>query len=436
MTAINGPVLFNSATGSDTAASGLGPATALSGAGASTTAASAVVTGITTTGVTAGDLLWVQSSSGRQFSVVASVDSGTQVTCDDVFANTEASRTWAIGGKRATFENIDSRQLFNDLPAGGTIETESNQTMATTIVGSMAGTIGNNCVIKGSTGSEVLTSNHTSYLLDLSGGFITISNIEFRSAAGSSKAALRLLGSSYFLYKIACNTSGQSYQTFTEGGGTMSYTVFKDCAIGYMTSRGISLNATSHSTFENCIVHDCNGSQGGYSNRTAEWDNCIFARNNDTGSLGTTYTNYNSCIFWKNGTGAGTGAALIISAGASVTNCIFTENYNDAIFGGASTQYKNTSGNVFYNNVGSDYSVPLPQFRDDLTLTADPFTDAANLDFSINDVAGGGAVLRALSNDIAGTGIENLPFRQRVTDAFGGGGGGATHYDPFTNPRF
>ncbi len=118
MTAPNGPLLFNSSTGSDTAASGLGPASALSGAGASTTAASAVVTGITTTGVTAGDMLWVDSTSGRRFSIIASVDSGTQVTCDDVFDNTEASRAWGIGGKRRSLagscQSLDSAGLDFD----------------------------------------------------------------------------------------------------------------------------------------------------------------------------------------------------------------------------------------------------------------------------------------------------------------------------------
>jgi uncharacterized protein YgiM (DUF1202 family) len=91
MTAIGQPIYFNSTSGSDTTASGSSAGANVYGSGASTTSASSVVTGITTTGVQAGDLLWVQSSSGRQFSVIASVDSGTQVTCDDTFANTESS---------------------------------------------------------------------------------------------------------------------------------------------------------------------------------------------------------------------------------------------------------------------------------------------------------------------------------------------------------
>ena len=92
MTAPNGAIKFNNLTGSDTQSSGLGPAVAVNGTGASTTGASAEVTRISTTGVSAGDLLWVQSSSGRQFSIIFTVDSNTQVTCDDVFANTESSR--------------------------------------------------------------------------------------------------------------------------------------------------------------------------------------------------------------------------------------------------------------------------------------------------------------------------------------------------------
>ncbi len=83
MTTANGNVLFNSDTGSDTQSSGLGPSTSVYGGGASITSGSAIVTGIDTTGVTSGDLLWVLSSTGRQFSIVASVDSSTQVTCEN-----------------------------------------------------------------------------------------------------------------------------------------------------------------------------------------------------------------------------------------------------------------------------------------------------------------------------------------------------------------
>ena len=132
MTTPNGNVIFNANTGSDSLASGLGPATAVYGSSASIASASAVVTGISTTGVTAGDLLWVQSSTGRQFSIIASVDSSTQVTCDNNFEVTETGRNWAIGGKRATLDNVDSQRLFTTTDGSFAFwaELETDQTVA------------------------------------------------------------------------------------------------------------------------------------------------------------------------------------------------------------------------------------------------------------------------------------------------------------------
>ena len=140
MTTPNGNVIFNSSTGSDTQSSGLGPSTAVYGSAASITLDSNVVTGIDTTGVVAGDLLWVQSSTGRQFSIIASVDSATQVTCDYVFEVTESGRTWAIGGKRATLDNVDSRRIIGhlnaqDLPDQCWVEIETNQTITSNVNG-------------------------------------------------------------------------------------------------------------------------------------------------------------------------------------------------------------------------------------------------------------------------------------------------------------
>ena len=131
MTTPNGAIVFNTGSGSDTLSSGLGPAIPVNGSGASTDG-TAVVTGITTTGVSAGDLLWVQTASGRQFSIIASVDSGTQVTCDDTFA-AGLGQTWAIGGKRATWDNANSRQMFLDVKPAMIIETETDQSVSSMV---------------------------------------------------------------------------------------------------------------------------------------------------------------------------------------------------------------------------------------------------------------------------------------------------------------
>lgn len=119
-------ILIDNSSGSDTAASGAGPATALHGTGAATTASGSTVdlsadspnlSGVATDG---SALLWVQSSSGRQASPITAVNNTTKVvTVSDTYANTESGKTWAIGGKRATLDDAGFRQIVKDRSGGG-----------------------------------------------------------------------------------------------------------------------------------------------------------------------------------------------------------------------------------------------------------------------------------------------------------------------------
>ncbi len=91
--------------------------------------------------------------------------------------------------------------------------------------------------------------------------------------------------------------------------------------------------------------------------------------------------------------------------------------------------------NFMYNNASGNYN-GYSGGANDTILTADPYVDSANGDFNLNATAGGGAILRATYNTKAAV-TRLYPFRPLVSDDFDpGGGGGATHYDPFTNPRF
>lgn len=121
MTAPRDSIVFNNVDGSDTAASGLGPSTAVTGTAAAHTggAASTTITLTNTpdlSGVQVGDLLWLNTSSGRQFSVISAVDDGADtVTVDDSFTIAGASAVnYAIGGKRATLNEANSRKLFDN----------------------------------------------------------------------------------------------------------------------------------------------------------------------------------------------------------------------------------------------------------------------------------------------------------------------------------
>ena len=429
MTAPNGPILFNSSTGSDTAASGLGPATALSGAGASTTAASAIVTGIVTTGVSAGDLLWVQSSSGRQFSVVASVDSGSQVTCDDVFANTEASRTWAIGGKRATFDG--AVQIFADWYGGWIVETETDQNVTTDLTANVAtGEVNNPVEIR--CNNKTITKAFSSYwtpVLPLP-NYSVIKDAVLTTSITNNGLIMNCIGSGEERLIQNVHIDG------TLGGGAMAYAAFM----------------SSTALFVGCSFKNCTDGFVGFGVGYCQFSDCLFDSNLNYGANPQHHGGFTNCIFSNNGS-----HGLVCGSNRHhlVVDCISYGNGGDGFnLGGGYVdgivQFKN---NIASSNTGYGYNFPTVRMNpiiasadynntagrvtgyytdiDPITLTADPFTDAANGDFSLNSNAGGGAVLRSASNTIDNT--TTYPFNW-LTD--GSGGGGATNYNPFKSPTF
>lgn len=132
-------IILNASTGSDTAASGAGPATALSGTAAATAASTLVtlsvdspdLSGVATDG---SAVLWVGSSSGRQFSKITAVNNVTKVvTVASAYANTESGKNWGIGGKRLDLNATSNRQLFADWATGWIVQLDSNHSISSAI---------------------------------------------------------------------------------------------------------------------------------------------------------------------------------------------------------------------------------------------------------------------------------------------------------------
>jgi hypothetical protein len=445
MTAPNGPILFNSSTGSDTQASGLGPATAVFGTGASTTSASAVVTGITTTGVTAGDLLWVSTSSGRQFSIIASVDSGTQVTCDDVFANTESGRTWAIGGKRATFNAASSRTLFvatNGAKPGWVLQTETDQTIGSVLACLAAGSSTSRIVIRGDSTTRKITQ--TANAACLSGGLAEwdIIRLKFENTNATKTNA-------YGILLNATNTTS---------------TRIRDCIFGDPTNKlrtGLFRSGTARPsvTIVDSITTDCTEDgftePGGNANEPRlQLINCTATNNGRHGinvgtmALGGMFS-VSRCLVHNNAS-AGIrfgGLSPVIIRGSVITangshgveidgssavseatirDNIITENGGRGIITDADGDQLKASidYNAFFSNTAGEVS-GITNGANDITLTADPFIDAENGDFNINNTAGGGALLRESVFALPGSSDTNLaPFRQWLDPIPSGGGGG------------
>lgn len=112
---------FNSGTGSDTAASGAGPGTALTGtANASTSGASTTVSlggspnlsGVATDG---SAVLWLK---GFGFYRIDTTNDGADTVVIETAVNISTPCDWAIGGKRASLDDTNSRKLFAATAAG------------------------------------------------------------------------------------------------------------------------------------------------------------------------------------------------------------------------------------------------------------------------------------------------------------------------------
>lgn len=426
MTTLNSVITFNASTGSDSAASGCGPATALTGTGAATTGASAVVTGISTTGVTAGDLLWVLSSSGRQFSVIASVDSATQVTCDDVFDNTESGRTWAIGGKRATFDDVNSRQFFYDAPRDCIIETETDQTLSSSLyIGTPRYYVDNarpyTICIKGD--ASLISSGNFSCITTnvYSPSSVMLCDFKFVGSVGNTSWAIN--GGQYLVYNCQFGDDGAAtnFRYGVNVGAAYSTSSFYKCKF-YGQGRSVSGSvAVSVNTWNSgiarmtkCFAKDY---ATGFNIRdgNTELENCIVTDCNTGVSSNRSYPRPRKCIFHNIYGDAVVNYGYNNESENGLFQQLTTDNFNENIFSNVSGYIHNAPS---YTGIPSASSVQDAElvsgrsycfnstgglangYSDIVTLTESPFVNPDSGDFTINNIAGGGQIIRSLERTI------------------------------------
>lgn len=409
MTSLNAPILFNSSEGSDTQSSGSSAGANVYGTGASTTASSAVVTGIDTTGVQQGDLLWVQSSSGRQFSVIFSVDSSSQVTCDDTFANTESSRTWAIGGKRASIAgSIQTADNWTaDFKDGFIIQFESGYTEA--FPSSLRARTGGAFTIRAEPNASVrpkLTAGGT-FVFGQGSGYL-VKGIEFTKSSSGGNVASSGSGGDLIFSKCkfgdSSNLGSRAYSTdrkmifdrceFTasnEGIYTTADLIIRGCVFNG-GSKGVSFNYPSNQhSIHNCLFNGCDIGVHGNT-----WGGDLFFPK-------IIEANIFNCV----------DAGIQIPAnnsfrqrGMLCTSNIFINSTYGVEFVASTlpttSSYNLFESNAFYNIGTSNYLNDDGNIYNDITLTADPFVDAANGDFNLNATNGGGGTLRSTNYTLGG----------------------------------
>ena len=404
-------VKFNASTGSDTLSSGAGPDDPINGSGASLNATTTVdlsadspdLSSIATDGTA---VLWVQTTTGRQFSKITGVDNSLKtVTVSDTYGVTESGKIWAIGGKRATWDSSDSRKLFSSDGAGLVITTETDQSLTSEL------DISVECTIAGAGGIKTVDqSADAANFGETTETDIHIANLKFTNSNGSSTSNSRGYRRDGNLFARNCifgDSTNQLYHGLEHKSSRTSF-YLDNCVIqycigtGYQPSHGISV---AH--FTNCVFHS-NGQYGAYCfSDSIFFYNCIFANN---ASSGLYYPNSNNnrallhgCIFYKNG---GAGIQGQFDGPLNLIDCVFYENTSYGVNATVAPEQPYVYGNyqdsaTTHNNfsIGSDVT----------TLTADIFVNEAADIFNLNTNAGGGAELIDHNFDYGTT--KTRPFR-------------------------
>jgi len=231
------------------------------------------------------------------------------------------------------------------------------------------------------------------------------------------------------------------------------YSAIVNCKVKDFDTRGMLVPALADSIIDRCEVTAC--TQGIRTGGQFAIVNSVIHANTGVGidAIASTLAYIDRCVI-ANNSGASSDGISGIVLGVSIRNCTIYGNGRDGIRntnpyanlgcviqnnllvsnGGyglnlsavrSSVSYPEFAYNAFYNNTSGARNNVLAG-AGDVTLTADPFTNAAGGDFSLNTTAGGGAAARAVGfpgvfPGISTTGYLDIGAAQHG-DPVGGGG--------------
>jgi hypothetical protein len=209
------------------------------------------------------------------------------------------------------------------------------------------------------------------------------------TAPNSTATALFVMGSGDSLSMVSCYIEGgTTYVVDATGNDITMVNCWVDCKGTHGTTAALNLQTAYTATLHNVAVTESAGdgihiNRTGNSGRHTDWmlRNCTVADCTGDGVEMTGTSTANTTPSWNvyilNSLFAGNGGWAVNAASNNMGSCGFI------------------GFNGFYNNTSGTYSNSTVTKGDDVTLTADPFTDAANDDYTINNTAGGGADLKA-----------------------------------------
>ena len=396
MTVYYPEIIFNSSTGSDSAASGAGPSTAVTGTSSAHTGgiASTTITFTNTpdlsgVSVDGSAALWLNTASGRQWSRITAKDNTAKtVTVEDSFTIASGSAvSYAIGGKRATFNETNSRKLFTaDAKANWVVTTETDQTISSALT---VTSVGSPFIVRGSTETnhKVITQSANTNCFGSGVPNLTLMNLKFQCTNATRTSAGAYAGTGGNGVKFINCIIGDTVNrlAYAASGIVNNLCLLVGCYVN-VTATAISTSATSSTVYiENTFAEIASGqtflSYG--SSSQVQIRRSIFkgGANVVSASQGD-FTLINS-VFFNQSTSAITSAAL---SSGRVENCIFHSCGIPLNF--PSVQSNNglfVNRNVFYNS-SSNQNVPSDPYQ----ITSDPqFVNTTTNNFDVGIAAKG-----------------------------------------------
>jgi hypothetical protein len=390
----------------------------------------------------------VQITSGTGFTtqiVQVSSTSGTTATCDKSLGT--ASSTGGNGGLGGAFASpgfamtqINSQSANQNVmwikysasvyalsntangsggkltqTVGGTSQQHHMRILGyNTIRGDFAG---NRPILSGATNSMKLIEIGPSG----GGGQLDIDFLEFRVSGG----ATGVIG----VYNT--NGGGNVYCRRLYGNGVGTTINFNSsgshniisCAASANTGTSFTANGSSSSYWYGCAAY--NGSGAGFIGGTQAFihRSVAYAMSNQPG-FSTLWNGVYGCVSYGNTSSNGYGFE---------STC---PHYNCAAYGNAQAGFTNSGaggGTLLVNcagggNSGGNYAAsdfPVAWNTGFISLSADPFTSASTLDFSLNNTAGGGSSLRAAGFNPAPQGLLSTDYLDVGAFQHQSAGGGA-----------
>lgn len=468
------PVIqYDAAAGSDTAASGAGPSTAITGASATAGAGNVInldgspdLSGVASDGSAA---IWVNGATGAHLAKITAVDDTGKTVTTEILMVT-AGVSWAIGGERASMVNDTGRFDWEDALSGWTFEFDSGTYLSgdtSMFTGQAIGDatdgpfsfIAKSSLSAGRPKIHKPSTDAINRLIHFSGSEIVdiyIEGVEFaQDVAWGGGSAIRTASTNSRITVVdvlftSANTnvySESNWATAIESTGSSAVLVYNSAFSGNWRAAMTWGSGRNNKIFQGNFCNGC----GIVMLASSSFSSCAISENifinSKTYGISLTLEASTSFAFVNHNivVGAASHGIFINSdAGAvssySITNNILADNGGYGISstsgGGDPTLRRYINWNAFHANVSGDANVGNTIIQDDnilaATLTVDPFTNAAGGDFSINDMASGGALLRgtALARFTQAASTEGFPTIGAVQLAAGGGGGVASILGP------